>query len=150
MPTNLLRKSNTPKAAAAPARPKARAQRQILIRAGQAVVRARLLNTPTADRLWQTLPIYSTAETWGQALHFKTHVETGREAKPQRRVKPGQIAFWVEDDRVIIGFGETPLSKPGEIFLPAPANIWAEALDDVRAFASVRPGERVAVLQSDS
>ena len=56
------------------------ARREIFIHAGRVVVRARLLDTPTAGRIWQTLPIYSTAETWGEAVHFETHAETGREA----------------------------------------------------------------------
>jgi hypothetical protein len=150
MPTNLLRKSNTPRPDPPPKRASKSAARQILIRAGSVVIRARLLNTPTAERIWQTLPLYSTAETWGQLIHFETHAESGREPKPVRRVKPGQIAYWAEEDRIVIGFGETPLSKPGEIFLPAPASLWAEALDDVTKLKSVRPGERVAVLQSDS
>lgn len=106
--------------------------------------------TPTADRIWQQLPIYGTAEIWGTgAVHFETHVETGREAGARRNIRAGDIAYWVEDDRIIIGHAPTPISKDGEIRMPSPVNIWAEALDDVVALATVRAGERVAILHAD-
>ncbi len=147
-PTNILRDGNS-KPSLKPAA-KARLRREILIRAGSVAVRARLLDTPTADRIWATMPIYSTAETWGAALHFETQAETGRERGAKRTVVAGEIAFWAEEDRVLIGFGMTPLSRPGEIRLPCPCNVWAVAIDDVTALAKVRPGERVAVLEADS
>lgn len=147
-PTNILR--HAPRRPA-PGGGRARGPpRDVLIRAGRVAVRARLLATPTADRIWATLPIYSTAETWGAAVHFETHAETGREPGARAWVTQGEIAFWVEEDRVIIGFGPTPISRPDEIRLPCPCNIWAKALDDVAILASVRPGERVAVLVAES
>jgi hypothetical protein len=151
-PTNILRRAGKrPGAhAARTRRPRAAGKREILIRAGTVSIRARLLDTPTADRIWQTLPIYTTAETWGSSIYFETPVETGREPNAKWSVAPGEIAFWVEEDRVLIAFGQTPISKAGEIRLPCPCNIWAAALDDVAALASVRPGERVAVLEADS
>ena len=122
----------------------------MLIRAGDLHIRARLKDTPTADRIWATLPIYSTAETWGQAIHFETNAETGREPGAKWNVKAGEIAYWVEEDRIIIAFGPTPLSRPGEIRLPAPCNLWATALDDVAQLASIQPGMEIAVLVAES
>ena len=148
-PTNILRGDNTKSNAARPAR-SLKEPRIVVIRAGKAVIRARLRATPTAERIWQQLPIYSTAETWGACVHFETHTETGREPTARQNVKASEIGYWVEDDRVVIGFGMTPISKTGEIRMPSPVNIWADALDDVSAFATVRPGERVALLQADS
>lgn len=149
-PTNILRADNTRpqrggKRAGAPER------RQIILRIGRIVLRARLRDTETADRIWQQLPIYGTAEVWGSgAVHFETHVETGREPGARRNVRPGDIAYWVEDDRIIIGHSLTPISREGEIRMPSPVNVWAVALDDVALLSSVRPGERVTVLHADS
>ena len=151
MPTNILRKSNRPVAAPVKAKRPKGAPREVFIHAGRIVIRARLLDTATADRIWATLPIYSTAETWGQgAVHFETHAETGRERGAKWNVTAGEIAFWVEQDRVIIGFGETPISKRGEIRLPSPCNIWAVALDDVTQLAAVQPGQKIAILEAAS
>ena len=121
-------------------------KRQVLIRAGGAAIRARLLETPTADSIWRTLPIYSSVEAWGCAVLFETHAEAGREATAKACVEAGEIAFQCDDDRIVIAYGRTPTSKPGEMRLPSPCNIWAVALDPVAQLASVRPGESVAVI----
>ena len=46
------------------------AMREILIRAGTVAIRARLLDTPTAERIWAALPIYAEARTWGCEVYF--------------------------------------------------------------------------------
>lgn len=151
-PTNLLRGDNArPKSVGGRRAIHPDGKRDIVIRVGRVVLRARLNQTLTADRIWQQLPIYGTAELWGTgAVHFETHVETGRETAARRNVSPGDIAYWVEGDRIIIGFAMTPLSRDGEIRMPSPVNIWARTHDDVAALAAVRPGERVSVLHADS
>jgi hypothetical protein len=150
MPTNLLRAANRKPDGVPVRRPPRGAGREIVVRAGKAVLRARLLATPTADRLWTQLPIYSAASLWGASVHFETHVEAGREPGARRSLKAGEIAYWVEDDRVIIPWGPTPISRDGEIRLPSPANVFAVTLDDVSALASVGPGARVSIMKADS
>jgi hypothetical protein len=148
MPTNLLRDRNRsvrPDQELERRRATKPKDRRIVITAGRVKIRAQLLDTPTADRVWRALPLHSTAETWGQAIHFETPVESGREANARLLSEPGDIYFWVEDDRVVIAFGPTPISRPGEVRLPRPCNLWAQALDDVGVLKAVRPGERVSV-----
>ena len=142
MPTNLLRKT------AAKTAPAARTEavagpRLALITAGRIAIRLKLLETPTADRLWAALPLYSTAEPWGQSIHFETPIESGRERGARLHATRGEIFFWIEEDRILIPYGRTPISRPEEIRLPRPCNVWAEALDDVTLLKSVRPGEKI-------
>ncbi len=124
--------------------------RQILIRAGTVALRARLLDTPTAERIWQALPIYAAAQTWGEEVYFSVPVEAETEPGAREVMEPGDIAFWPEGSAIAIGFGPTPASKGTEIRLVSPCNVWARALDDVRALKVVRAGERVAVMEADS
>lgn len=145
MPTNILR--SRPKQPA-PDRTATTGPRHVVITAGRISIRAALLATPTADRIWQALPIHSTAETWGECVHFETPVETGRDRTARLNAVAGDICFWSEDDRVIIGYGPTPISRPDEIRLPRPCNVFARALDDVTALAAVRPGEKVSVVRA--
>ncbi len=149
MPTNILRGASRKKPVKRSARA-ASGPRDVFLHAGSVVVRLRLRDTPTADRIWTTLPVYATAETWGQSVHFETHVETGREADARQLLRPGDIAFSAEQDRIIVAWGPTPLSKPGEIRLPAPCNIWARALDDVAVLAAVQPGQKISLLEAAS
>ena len=143
MPTNLLRPS-TKKAAAAVITVNA-PDRLIEIQAGRACIRARLLDTPTADRIWRALPIFSSVEIWGQEIHFATAVESGRERGARVLAMIGDIAWIPERDWVSIIYGPTPTSKPGELRLWSPANIWAHAIDDVTYLKVARPGEAASI-----
>ena len=124
--------------------------RKIVIRAGSVAIRARLLDTPPAARIWAALPIASAARTWGGEVYFEAPVSS--EAEPDARVivKAGDIVFWPDGDAISIGFGPTPLSRTrGEIRLAGPCNVWAEALDGVRQLKSVHPGAIVSVSEAE-
>ena len=146
MPTNILRNRSTPVRKPAEAAQAATARRHVVITAGRIAIRAELLDTETANRVWTSLPIYSTAETWGASIHFETPVETGRERGARALTETGDICFWTEDDRIIIVFGPTPIAKGAELRLPKPCNVWAKAIDDVTRLKTVTPGENVSVV----
>lgn len=123
--------------------------REILIQAGSVSIRARLLDTPTADQIWQALPITASAQTWGREIYFRTSIASRCEPEARDVVRAGEIAFWPDGGSIAIGFGPTPLSKRGEIRMASPCNVWAMALDDVSNLKGVYAGERVTVLESN-
>lgn len=146
MPTNYLRSRNRLE----PARhkqpgPQTPLPRIIEITAGTATLRAELLDTPCAGRIWQALPLFSTAEMWGDSLHFQIPLRTGREPGACLNAEPDIIYYWSREERILIPFGQTPISRDGEIRLPSPCNMVARCLDDTSLLKSVTPGEKVTV-----
>lgn len=147
MPTNILRKCGNAISARTGQRPAPGAgrKRRVLIKAGCVAIQADLLGTDTADRIWQALPLYSAVETWGSSIHFEVPIESGRERNARAKSELGDIYFWNEDNRIIIVFGPTPISRAGELRLPTPCNVWAKTTDDVTLLKTVAPGEKVSV-----
>jgi hypothetical protein len=124
--------------------------RKIVIRAGAVSIRARLLDTPTAERIWAALPIEAAARTWGEEIYFDAPVTSETEPDARILVKAGDIVFWPDGDAIAIGFGPTPLSRTrGEIRLAGRCNVWAEALDDVRQLRAVHPGVAISIHEAD-
>jgi hypothetical protein len=118
---------------------------RIRITVGAVSIEADTLDTPTAAAVLAALPIEAQALTWGEEVYFETPVSVAREADARAVVEPGEIAFWVEGDAIAIGYGRTPISEGDEIRLAAPTNIWARALDDVRALSDAAAGDPVRV-----
>ncbi|MGD8567724.1 MAG: cyclophilin-like fold protein [Gammaproteobacteria bacterium] len=120
----------------------------IKITCGDVSLTARLLETPTAEAIYQQLPVTSTARTWGEEVYFELPVDPGisREADAKDVVEPGEIAYWVEGNCIAIGFGPTPVSHGNEIRLAAKTNIWATTNDDVTRLATVNSGDTINVV----
>lgn len=142
MPTNILRSRAifVPRPS-----PRAAAVRHAAIVVGDVRITIALSATPTADRIWSALPLYASVEPWGHSIHFEIPVASGRDRTARLNARPGEVCFWAEEKRVFIGFGPTPISRPDEIRLMAPCNVWAQALDDVGVLDGVRPGARIAI-----
>lgn len=146
MPTDILRARSKASPAGEPLHPSRNPGRRIVVlKAGQVAIRVLLAPTATADLIWAALPLYSTVEPWGEAVHFEVPVFSGRDRTARLQARLGDICMWCEEHRVIVAFGPTPISRPDEIRMPSPVNVFATALDDVRALRDVRVGEKVTM-----
>lgn len=110
---------------------------------------ADLGDTATAQAIAAVLPLSASVMTWGEEVYFEVPVRCAREPEARAVIVPGEIAYWPEGRCIAIGFGRTPISKGDETRLASPCNIFATALGDVKALASVRAGAKVTVSVAD-
>jgi hypothetical protein len=83
--------------------------------------------------------------TWGEEVYFDVPIKVAREKDARAVVIPGEIAYWPDGPAVAIGFGRTPISQGDETRLASPCNVFARALDDVKALSAVKAGATVKV-----
>ena len=119
--------------------------RKIRFEYGSIALEAELLQTPTADAIWNKLPIHAEVLRWGEEVFFEVPVAVKRESGARAVVERGEIAYWPDGNSIAIGFGRTPISAPGEIRLASPCNIWAKAIGDVRSLHPIPVGAPVTV-----
>ena len=120
--------------------------RIIKITAGDVCVTAALNNTPTADALWDALPVSASASVWGDEIYFGVPVRDD-EREAVSVVELGDVAFWPPGRAVCLFFGPTPISADGEIRPASPVNVIGkmEGGDFVAPLKSVRGGAVVSV-----
>lgn len=119
--------------------------RKLRLTVGKVVIEADLFDTPTANALFDAAPFESRATRWGEEVYFTVPVRTEREADARDVVEPGELAFRVEGEAVVIGYGPTPNSEGEEIRLAMPANVWGRTNDDVRQLGKVEAGDLIRV-----
>ena len=109
---------------------------------------ADLNNSLTASKIWNSLPISSDINTWGNEIYFDTSVSVEIEENAKEVIQLGEIVYWPTGKVIAIGFGKTPISLGDEIRLASKCNVWANTNFDLKKLVNVRQGEKVLVEKS--
>jgi hypothetical protein len=120
--------------------------RKIRIRAGKVEATAELLDTETADAVWNALPIEGRANTWGDEIYFSIPLRLKAE-QPKEVVEMGDLGYWPPGAAFCIFFGSTPASRGNEIRPASPVNVFGRIEGDAKSFKPVQDGEQVTVEQ---
>ena len=117
--------------------------RRIQISAGGASLPAALADGPTADLLWEALPIRGKASTWGEEIYFAIPLQAGREKGAREEMRVGEIAYWPPGSAFCIFFGPTPASTGEAPRAASPVNPLGQVEGDAALFKAVRGGAEV-------
>lgn len=119
--------------------------KRIIIRSGSVLAEAELNETETAKRIYEALPIQSTANRWGDEVYFTIPVKCPPENQHEV-VNAGDLGYWVPGSAFCIFFGPTPASRsPDEIRPASPVNLFGKIVGDPTVFRSVQDGDEVTV-----
>lgn len=119
--------------------------RQVQISAGGVTVVATLNDSPTADLLWDALPITGSAQIWGDEIYFGIPVEAENDDYAEETVEMGAVGYWPPGNALCLFFGPTPMSAPGEIRPASAVNVLGQIQGDAAVLKRVPGGATVTV-----
>ena len=119
--------------------------KKIILKFKDKVLILNLRDTPTAELIYDALPISSSVKKWGEEIYFETPLDIELENNARAVVEFGEIAFWNGGSAIAIGYGKTPVSKNNEIRLISPCNIWADSNFDKSYIEQIKENETVEI-----
>ncbi len=118
-------------------------ERAIRIEADGVRVYAVLATTPTAQAVWDALPLEGKAQRWGEEIYFDARLDVSLEKEARAQVRVGDIGFWPGGPAIAIFFGPTPASRGAEPVAASPVNVFGRITGDASRLGRVREGARV-------
>ena len=116
--------------------------KKITIEVGTVTAQADLNETETARLIWDSLPIESSANRWGDEVYFDVPLRAGLENAVEV-VEVGDIGYWPKGPAFCIFFGPTPMSRGNEIRPASAVNIIGKVSGDARVFQAVSDGQGI-------
>jgi len=120
-------------------------QRTIRITIDTLKLTAGLTQTPSADALWEALPLQAHASRWGDEIYFSVPFRACLEEGSRAVVQAGDVAYWPDGPALCFFFGPTPVSRPGEIRAASAVNVCAAIQGDSTLLRRTREGARVVL-----
>ncbi len=123
--------------------------RRILIEAGDIKSEAVLGDSETANAIWDSLPIESTCNTWGDEVYFDISTSLALDETAREVVDMGDVGYWPPGTALCIFFGPTPASRGDDIRPASAVNIVGKVVGDPDIFKKVSPGAKVEVKRAE-
>ncbi|MBD22173.1 MAG: hypothetical protein CL572_00710 [Alphaproteobacteria bacterium] len=104
-----------------------------------------LNNSETAKKIWDSLPINSKINVWGEEVYFYVSASAELESDAKEVINFGEIVYWSAGKAIAIGFGKTPISVGDEIRLADKCNVWGKTKFDLKKLKNINSGCEVLV-----
>ena len=122
---------------------------ELLITVEELTFKADLNESPTAEKIWEALPIEGQANLWGKEIYFEIPVSMPQEANAREEVAIGTIAYWPTGEAFCIFFGPTPVSKGEHPRAYSPVNILGKIVGDLSGLKAVQQGAKVRLQKAE-
>ncbi len=110
------------------------------------IINAELNNTLAAEKIYNSLPIESNINRWGDEIYFEIPVESEIEDGVEF-LDEGTIAYWPPGNAFCIFFGLTPASIDDRPRAAGPVNIIGKIKDkkDLSVLRSVSSSQKINI-----
>lgn len=123
--------------------------KKIIITVGLLQADAELNDTETAEMIYNSLPIKSCGNFWGDEIYFSIPVDTDQE-NPQQTVEKGDLAYWPTGSAMCIFYGKTPASVGDEIRPASSVTVVGKILGEPEVFKKAVLSNPILVERADS
>lgn len=118
---------------------------EIVIGSGDFCWKAVVYDTPTGRLIYNSLPISSTVNRWGDEVYFSIPVSAEIEPEGRDLLKEGELGYWPDGNAFCIFFGPTPISAEGEIRAASAVNVFGKIEGDLKNLKKLTDGMKIEV-----
>lgn len=119
--------------------------KKIIIKSDKVSLPAELFDTPTANTIYNMLPIKGMASDWGEEIYFDVYRQIELEDDAREDVEVGELGYWPVGSAFCIFYGRTPISDNNKPKAYSPVNVFGKIIGDATLFRQVEPGEIISV-----
>lgn len=112
---------------------------------GKMSMMADLNDSPTAQKIFEVLPLTASLNTWGDEIYFSIPVNSPLDQTSKEVVEIGDLGYWPPGSAFCIFFGMTPMSSSGKIVPASAVNVIGKILGDPQDFKMVMGKSKVTV-----
>ena len=106
---------------------------------------AELNDSPTAEAIWEALPIKANGNRWGEEIYFGIPVKIDEDPTAKADVNVGDLAYWAPGNAFCIFFGPTPASHNDNPRAASPVNLIGRVLGKATEFRNVKNGSKITI-----
>ena len=121
---------------------------KITVRVENIKADAELNDSETARKIWESLPVESKVNTWGDEIYFSIPVKIELE-NAKAVVSEDDLGYWPSGTAFCIFFGPTPMSRGEEIRPASPVNVFGRIMGDSKVFKKVAAGAKIIVEKAE-
>lgn len=111
--------------------------KKIKIHVEKITLEAELKDTPTAEKIFSTLPLEQKANVWGEEIYFMIPLHLDLENDAREEIEIGELAYWPSGPAFCIFFGPTPVSTDKKPRAYSPVNVFGKIIGDTSVLKKV-------------
>ena len=118
---------------------------KIMIEVENISMEAELLDTPTASKIADALPLEGSVNVWGDEIYFDIPLTIDQEPGASQDVEVGDLGYWPAGPAFCVFFGPTPVSSGDQPRAYSPVNVFGRVLGNPQLFKGVANGAIIKI-----